>query len=146
MHCPPLRASIRCLQQSIFALDPRFVNVPSRKDPMDEAEWPTRKKRVDTQLRSLSPQWQIIRYREGLDLSSLHRVAVEEGPTPNAPADYALFVNGQLLGIIEAKKVPVNPQNVLEQAKRYAQGEFQGPGNWDGFRVPLLDATNGEII
>ncbi len=113
---------------------------------MDEAEWQTRKKRIDTKLRSLSPQWQIIRYRDGLDLASLHRIAVEEFPTANGPADYALFVNGQLLGIIEAKKVSVNPQNVLEQAKRYAEGAFQGVGNWNGFRVPFLYATNGEII
>jgi type I restriction enzyme R subunit len=76
----------------------------------------------------------------------LHCVAVEEFPTANGPADYALFVKGVLLGIIEAKKVTVNPQNVLEQAKRYSAGAAQGPGNWDGFRVPFLYATNGEII
>ena len=57
-----------------------------------------------------------------------------------------MFVNGVLLGIIEAKKVTVNPQNVLEQAKRYAQGAENGPGNWNGYRVPFLYATNGEII
>jgi type I restriction enzyme R subunit len=73
-----------------------------------------------------------------------HRI--EEYETTNGPADYALFVNGVLLAIIEAKKVTVNPQNVLEQAKRYSSGASQGPGNWDGFRVPFLYATNGEII
>ncbi len=67
-------------------------------------------------------------------------------PTATGPADYALFVGGKLLGIIEAKKVAVNPQNVLEQANRYAEGAFQGPGNWNGYRVPFLYATNGEII
>jgi len=55
-------------------------------------------------------------------------------------------VKGRLLGIIEAKKVTVNPQNVLEQAKRYAKGVFGGPGNWNGYRVPFLYASNGEII
>jgi type I site-specific restriction endonuclease len=29
------------------------------------------------------------------------------------------------LGIIEAKKVKVGPQNVLEQAKRYSKGAFK---------------------
>jgi type I restriction enzyme R subunit len=67
-------------------------------------------------------------------------------PTASGPADYGLFVNGQLLGIIEAKKVTVNPQNVLEQAKRYAAGAYNGIGNWDGFRVPFLYASSGEII
>jgi type I site-specific restriction endonuclease len=93
---------------------------------LNEAEWLTRKKRIDTRLCALTPPWKIIRYHDGLNLSSLHCVAVEEFPTANGPADYALFVNGVLLGIIEAKKVTVNPQNVLEQAKRYSAGASQG--------------------
>ena len=113
---------------------------------MNEAEWQTRKQRINTRLRAMHPVWEIIRYRGGLDLSSLACHAVEELPTANGPADYALFVAGKLLGIIEAKKVGVNPQNVLEQAKRYAEGAYQGPGNWNGYKVPFLYATNGELI
>ncbi len=112
----------------------------------NEAEWLTRKKRIDTRLSALTPPWKIIRYHDGLNLSSLHCIAVEEFPTENGPADYAFFVNGKLLGINEAKKVTVNPQNVLEQAKRYAAGATNGPGNWNGYHVPFLYATNGEII
>jgi type I restriction enzyme R subunit len=100
---------------------------------MTEAEWLTRKKRIDTWLRSLNPKWEIVHYREGLDLSTLQHHAVEEFPTDNGPADYALFVNGALLGIIEAKRVTVGPQNVLEQAKRYSQGVTDGIGNWNGY-------------
>jgi hypothetical protein len=55
---------------------------------------------IDTRLRAVQPSWKIIRYRDGLDLSALHCVAVEEFPTANGPADYAcafvvvtLFVN-----------------------------------------------------
>ena len=113
---------------------------------MHEAEWLTRKNRIDTRLRALNPSWQIIPWHAGLDTSKLTCHAVTEFPTENGPADYALFVNGILLGIIEAKKVTVNPQNVLEQAKRYARGATNGPGNWNGFHVPFLYATNGEII
>jgi type I restriction enzyme, R subunit len=113
---------------------------------MNESEWLTRKKRIDSKLRLLKPAWKIVRYREGIDLSELTCHAVEELPTANGPADYALFVKGKLLGIIEAKKVTVNPQNVLEQAKRYSKGVFQGAGNWDGYKAPFLYATNGEII
>src|SRR6266581_784379 len=113
---------------------------------MDEAEWKTRRDRIDKRLRACNPPWQLIRWKEGLATSNLTCHAVTEFPTANGPADYALFVNGVLLGIIEAKKVTVNPQNVLEQAKRYAEGATQGPGNWDGLRVPFLYATNGEII
>src|SRR6266571_1443330 len=113
---------------------------------MTESEWQTRKQRIDARLRSVNPPWQIVPWREGLDCSRLTCHAVTEFPTANGPADYALFVNGILLAIIEAKKVTVNPQNVLEQAKRYAKGVFQGAGNWNGYRVPFLYATNGEII
>ena len=55
--------------------------------------------------------------------------AITEIPTANGRADYGFFVNGIFLGITEAKKVTVNPQNVLAQAKRYSSGAFNGPGN-----------------
>src|SRR6266567_6008515 len=113
---------------------------------MTESEWQTRKQRIDSRLSSMNPPWKIVRYRDGLDFAALDCHAVEELPTATGPADYGLFVKGLLLGIIEAKKVTVNPQNVLEQAKRYAVGAFQGRGNWNGYRVPFLYATNGEII
>src|SRR5262249_50052155 len=48
--------------------------------------------------------------------------------------------------ILEAKKVTVNPQNVLEQAKRYARGAFDSVGQWNDFRVPFLYASNGTLI
>ena len=112
----------------------------------DELEWKTRKERVDKKLRFLTPPWSIIRHRTNLNTASLNCHAVEEYPTANGPADYALFVKGKLLGIVEAKKVAVGPQNVLEQAKRYSRGAFDGPGNWSGHRVPFLYATNGEVI
>jgi type I restriction enzyme R subunit len=112
----------------------------------DELEWQTRRDRINKKLRALKPAWNIVKFREGLDASALDRHAVEEYPTGNGPADYALFVKGKLLGIIEAKRVKIGPQNVLEQAKRYSRGAFGGPGNWEGYRVPFLYATNGEII
>lgn len=113
---------------------------------MAELEWQTRKERIDTRLRTMQPAWEIVRHQDSMDTSVLHAVAVAEYPTENGPADYALFVHGKLLGLIEAKKVAVNPQNVLEQAKRYAAGAADGPGLWNGLRVPFLYATNGEII
>jgi len=113
---------------------------------MTESEWQTRKQRIDTRLRAFQPSWRIVRYRGGLDFSTLNGVAVEELPSANGPADGGLFIAGKLLGIIEAKKVTVNPQNVLEQAKRYSEGAFQGPSSWNGLKVPFLYASNGEII
>ena len=112
----------------------------------EELEWQTRRDRINRKLNTLKPAWKIIKHREDLDTSTLYHHAVEEYPTANGPADYALFVKGKLLGIIEAKKVSVSPQNVLEQAKRYSKGAFGGPGNWQGYRVPFLYATNGEVV
>ena len=109
-----------------------------------ESEWMTRKKRIDAKLKKLG--WRVVAFSDALDLSSLDKVAVEELPTANGPADYGLFVVGKLLGIIEAKKVTVNPQNVLEQAKRYSAGVFAAVGEWDGLRVPFLYASNGTLI
>src|SRR3989442_4667932 len=111
---------------------------------LTEAEWLTRKSRIDTRLKRNG--WKIARFSPELSLNALDKIAVEELPTANGPADYGLFVGGQLLGIIEAKKVTVNPQNVLEQAKRYAAGVFEACGNWNGFRVPFLYSSNGELV
>jgi len=112
----------------------------------EELEWKTRRERVNKKIKSLNPPWTIIKYQAGIDTTKLHCHAVEEYPTANGPADYALFVKGKFLGIIEAKKVTISPQNVLEQAKRYSKGAFGGLGNWHGYRVPFLYATNGEVI
>jgi len=111
-----------------------------------DSEWKTRKERIDKRLTSLCSPWRIIRYHENIETSNLHCVALEEYPTESGPADYALFVHGKLLGFIEAKKVQIGVQNVLEQAKRYSRNAFDGPGNWHGYRVPFLYATNGEKI
>jgi type I restriction enzyme, R subunit len=114
---------------------------------IDELEWKTRRDRINTKLKALSPAWKLVKHRPGLETSTtLDRHAVEEFPTAHGPADYALFVKGKLLGIIEAKKVGVGPHNVLEQAKRYSKGAFNPVGNWAGYRVPFLYATNGEVI
>jgi type I restriction enzyme R subunit len=105
---------------------------------LEELEWKTRKERIDKKLKTLKPGWNIIKYGEGTDTSTLLCHSVTEYPTENGPADYAFFVKGKLLWILEAKKVSVNPQNVLEQAKRYSRGAFDGSGNWDGYRVPFF--------
>ena len=84
-----------------------------------ESEKITRKKRIDQQLKAAG--WIIIPYTEGMYLTILTNHAIEELPTNKGFADYALVVNGKLLGVIEAKKLEVGAENVLEQAKRYSK-------------------------
>lgn len=109
---------------------------------MNEAQ--TRKRKIDISLSSLS--WNIIPYKMGLDTSTLFAHAVEEYPTANGPADYALFVQGKLLGIIEAKKYGVGALNVLEQAKRYAKGVVHSIGRWGEYMLPFLFSSSGEQV
>lgn len=112
--------------------------------PYSEPEKITRKKRIDTQLKKLG--WQIKHYEIGMNTSSFFAHAVEEYPTESGPADYALFVNGKLLGIVEAKKYGIGAQNVLEQAKRYARGVVHNIGRWGEYMVPFLFSSSGEQV
>jgi len=75
--------------------------------------------------------WTIIPNKAVSDLSTLTAHAVEEYPTLTGPADYALFVEGQLLGIIEAKKSSVGAESVLEQAKRYDAVMFRANSGYE---------------
>ena len=109
-----------------------------------ESEKITRKKRIDQQLKAAG--WLIIPYSEGMELSTLTNHAIEELQTKNGPADYALVVNGSLLGVVEAKKLEVGAANVLEQAKRYSKGADKTIGEWNQHRVPFLYSSNGELI
>jgi type I restriction enzyme R subunit len=108
------------------------------------SEKQTRILNIDPKLKSLG--WQIVDYKENLDLTSLDNIAVRELPTSSGPADYGLFVKGQLLGFIEAKKIKVGAKNVIEQAKRYSQTAINGVGNWRGYQVPFLYSSNGEKV
>lgn len=113
-------------------------------NPNDESEWLTRKKRIDKRLRALG--WQIVPFDGSTPLAACTKHAVEEFPTDTGPADYALCVNGRILGIVEAKKLSLGPQNVLVQAERYSRGAASNPLSFGEFRVPFLYSTNGEVI
>lgn len=113
---------------------------------MSESEAKTRKQRIDTKLTSSLLNWKIIPHKQGLDESTLDAHAVEEYPTETGPVDYALFVKGQLLGMIEAKKLAIGAENVLGQAKRYSKGVPNTIGQWREYKVPFLYSSNGELI
>ncbi|HND56266.1 MAG TPA: DEAD/DEAH box helicase family protein, partial [Pirellulaceae bacterium] len=87
-----------------------------------------------------------MRFRSGLDVGALQFHAVAEYPTASGPADYALVSGGQVLGLLEAKKLTVGPHGALTQAERYAQGLADSPFNFAGYRAPFLYSTNGEVI
>ena len=57
--------------------------------------------------------WRIVRqntFDSDKTLTAYNRCAIEEYPTDNGPADYALTVIGHILGVVEAKKLTLGPQ------------------------------------
>jgi type I restriction enzyme, R subunit len=112
--------------------------------PSSESERRTRKSRIDPKLKASG--WQFEPFDPTRPLSKYSGHAIEEYPTTNGPADYGLVVDGQLLGVVEAKKVTLGPQNVLTQAERYSKGIDASPLNFRGYRVPFLYSTNGEVL
>lgn len=110
----------------------------------DESEWLTRKLSIDPKLKSWG--WTVIPFESATLADQRGCYAIAEYPSANGPADYALVVNGRVLGIVEAKKLTLGPQGVLTQAERYARGLPVGLFDFRGLRAPFLYSTNGEII
>jgi type I restriction enzyme, R subunit len=111
------------------------------KPSENNSEWLTRKRLIDPKLKSAG--WDIVPFPS---VHSHKNCAVAEYETANGPADYALCVDGRILGIVEAKKLTLGPQSVLTQAERYCKGVADSQFNFRGYRVPFLYSTNGEVI
>ncbi len=112
--------------------------------PAQESERRTRQRRIDPKLQAWG--WNVVPFDPKTPISAYRRHAIEEYPTANGPADYALVVEGKLLGVVEAKKVTLGPQNVLTQAERYSRGVAVGGFDFNGYRAPFLYSTNGEVF
>lgn len=108
---------------------------------------------IDEQLRVAG--WEVdsqtLRYAAGTRPAKNHNMAIAEWPTASGPADYALFVGTQCIGVIEAKRQRINISGAIDQAERYAKGfqfgaeaeAISGPWTADGYRVPFVFASNG---
>ena len=115
--------------------------MPSQLSP---SEWQTRKALIDPKLRAAG--WEVVPYKLATPITAYDRCAVEEYPTENGPADYALVSGDRVVGIVEAKRVSSAPQEVLTQAERYARGLSHNPFDFRGLRTPFLYSTNGEVL
>lgn len=110
---------------------------------------------IDEQLRSAG--WKVdtalFRHSNGTRPSQSEAIAIAEWPTDSGPVDYALFIEGRCVGVIEAKRQIRDVPGRLGQAKRYGIGirltpDEQVPDSpWidglDQFRVPFMFVTNG---
>jgi type I restriction enzyme M protein len=111
----------------------------------DSNEAKTRRDFIDKALRKAG--WgPIVPFQTG---AQYDHGSVEEYPTKTGPADYILFQEGKALACVEGKRVRIGPQNVLQQAKRYARG-FQDAtcslGAFGEYHLPFVYSTNGKII
>ncbi|SEH15729.1 type I restriction enzyme, R subunit [Sphingopyxis sp. YR583] len=110
---------------------------------------------IDEQLRNAG--WEadsaVMRYANGVRPEFGRNMAIAEWPTTSGPVDYALFVDGACIGVIEAKRGATDVPGRLGQAQRYARDivldidALPAGGPWvDGdqrFRIPFMFATNG---
>ena len=71
------------------------------------SEYLTRKQMVDRKLQAAG--WSIVPFKPDRPLSAYKNCAIEEYPTDAGPADYALCVGGDILGVVEAKKLTLGP-------------------------------------
>ena len=111
---------------------------------------------IDDQLRASG--WSVdsmrLRHSAGVRPEYGKAMAIAEWPTRSGPVDYALFIDGRCVGVVEAKRSVKDVPGRLGQAKRYARDvalaidELPTGGPWherDGnrFAVPFLFVTNG---
>lgn len=135
-HALPQPLRRRCFPASAWGQAvPLQVHAMS---PGEESEWKTRKRRIDPRLDAIG--WKL-----GQGAASPTPNRTEEHETQNGPADYVLWHDRNIVGVVEAKKVTIGPQNVLTQAERYARGLGDTPFNFGGLRVPFLYSTSGEV-
>ncbi|MDO8427664.1 MAG: DEAD/DEAH box helicase family protein, partial [Candidatus Diapherotrites archaeon] len=107
-----------------------------------KSESKTRYEDIDPKLKASG--WKILNPTDAIPNKGNY--AVYELETSAGPADYGLFIDGLLVGIVEAKKLSVGPQNVLTQAQRYARGIKNSPYDFNGYKVPFIYSTNGITI
>jgi type I restriction enzyme R subunit len=130
----------------------QFASQQAEKVELDEA---TTRILIDDQLRSAG--WLVdsvvLRHAAGVRPQPGQAIAIAEWPTDSGPVDYALFIEGRCVGVIEAKRGVKDVPGRLGQAKRYARGiqlspdEASAGSPWahglELFRTPFLFVTNG---
>lgn len=114
------------------------------------------RKLIDEQLRRVG--WEVdthtLRYSKGTRPKKGKKIAIAEWPV-NSPtskdhrADYALFIDEKLIGIIEAKAYEKSVYSIIDnQCNEYARNikdedEKYLLGKWGKYQVPFIFATNG---
>lgn len=111
---------------------------------------------IDEQLRKVG--WEVdtnnLRYSKGARPQKGRNLAIAEWPTDSLVgnrgfADYALFIDLELVGVIEAKKANIDVMSAIDyQCKDYARtikDEHKDYiiNQWGEYKVPFVFSTNG---
>lgn len=105
---------------------------------------PEQQARIEIDKLLIAAGW-IVQDREEVYLAAGRGIAVREFQLSTGPADYLLFVDRQVVGVIEAKKAGETLSGYEAQAKRYSDGL---PPNLRASRKPLpflYQSTSTEI-
>jgi type I restriction enzyme, R subunit len=152
-------AALKAAQASAEATPPLqldlLTNLASKQAKEIELDEATTRVLIDDQLRAAG--WIVdtryLRYSAGTRPQPGQAIAISEWPTDSGNVDYALFIEGRCVGVIEAKREVRDVPGRLGQSKRYARDIQLSPDEaiagspWihglDQFRVPFLFVTNG---
>lgn len=96
---------------------------------------------IDAQLQAAG--W-VIQNAKGIDLGAAPGVAVREFQGNTGPADYVLFVDGKVAGIIEAKAKGTTLSGVADQAARYQANLPDHLQTWYSEPPFLYESTGAE--
>ncbi|NHN90254.1 type I restriction-modification system endonuclease [Acetobacter conturbans] len=109
---------------------------------------------IDAQLRAAG--WTVdsktLRHSKGTRPEPGQAIAIAEWPTESGPVDYALFIDEQAVGVIEAKRKIKNVSERLGQSRRYGRDIILAPEqrltftpspDATAYRVPFMFVTNG---
>ena len=111
------------------------------KPPSNSGEGKARKL-IDEKLKEAG--WELL--PEGSSVPQSGNFAIDEVQTESGPMDYALYIDGVLVGDVEAKSEDKGVPGILQQDERYSQTYKDGKFDFDGYHIPFLYASNGHVI
>ena len=145
-----LRSEARARPPTIAAEVAQAAEAADSEIELDEADT-----RVMIDAKLAAAGWRVdstrLRHSKGTRPADAAAIAIAEWPTATGPVDYALFLDGRCVGLIEAKRASKDVPAVLVQTSRYAEGMILDPperlptaltGEAPG-AAPFLFATNG---
>jgi type I restriction enzyme, R subunit len=154
------KAQLAAMQVQASAVPPQQLDLlaqtAARESQAIELDEATTRILIDDQLRAAG--WIVdsvkLRHSRGTRPEYAKAMAIAEWPTRSGPVDYALFIDGRCVGVVEAKREVKDIPGRLGQAKRYARDvaleidALPTGGPWqerdgDRFSVPFLFVTNG---